>query len=141
MSLDLELTSDPSKGTFKDDVAKVSGEGVDVHGDEKRNPAKAVEEGKILISKSSGNCDGTAEDYLKWAKSLQTIFRGKPCTSHESKYEMTGLILYGNLKDTWDTLVHEHISVMVNRTFRMSSGEEHKMDFQGVSPMADIRHA
>ena len=42
-----------------------------------------------------------------------TIFKGKPCTCPESKFEVTGLMLYRNLKDTWEAIMYEHIGAVV----------------------------
>ena len=57
-----------------------------------------------------------------------TIFKGKPCTSPESKFEVTGLMLYGNLKDTWEAIMHEYIGAVVRKTFKKGTSEEHKKD-------------
>ena len=101
MSVDLRMSQEePTKPqvTFKDGTAGGSKE------EEKyvpaEPPAKAVEKSATYKQKFRKLCHETAEDYLKWHRSLMTIFKGKPCTSPESKFEMTGLMLYGNLKDT-----------------------------------------
>jgi hypothetical protein len=65
---------------------------------------------------------------LKWTRSLQTVFKGKPCTSPESKFEMTRLMLYGNLKDTWEAIQDDHIGVVVKRTFYKGTPEEVKKE-------------
>ena len=64
---------------------------------------------------------GTSKDDLKWARSLQTIFRGNPCSSAVAEFEITGLMLYGNLKDTWEAIMNEHISVVVKCTFKKNT--------------------
>ena len=45
-------------------------------------------------------CAGTAEDFIKWSRSLQIIFKGKPCESAASKFDMVGMLLYGDLCNT-----------------------------------------
>jgi hypothetical protein len=89
-------------------------------------PAKVVEKVASYKQKFRKMCHGTAEDYLKWHRSLMTIFKGKPCTTPEAKFEMTTLMLFGNLKDTWEAIMHEHIGVIVSRTFKKDTPEEHK---------------
>ena len=67
MILDLQLTSAPSKVSFKDDVAKVSGGGDDEYGDETKPPTHTVEEVKNTYKQRFRKlCNGTTEDYLKW---------------------------------------------------------------------------
>ena len=41
---------------------------------------------------------------------------------------MTGLMLFGNLRSTWDATIQEHISTIVNRTFRKMSGEDYEKE-------------
>ena len=127
MTLDLRLLHEDPKPqvTFKDGTASGSRE------EEKdvpaEPPAKAVEKAATYKHKFRKLCHGTAEDYLKWHRSLMTIFKGKPCTSPESKFEVTGLMLYGNLKDTWEAIMHEHIGAVVKKTFKKGTSERHKV--------------
>ena len=85
MTLDLRLTSDTTQVTFKDATASGTKEGEKE--DESKPPAKAVEKPNTYNQEFRKICHSSAEDYLKWARSLQTIFRGKPCTSVESRFE------------------------------------------------------
>ena len=128
MTLDLRLsqteTTAKPQVTFKDGTAGGSKE--EEKGTTSDPPAKAVEKVATYKQKFRKLCHGTAEDYLKWHRSLQTIFKGKPCTSPEAKFEMTGLMLFGNLKDTWEAIMHEHIAVVVSKTFKKGTPEEHK---------------
>ena len=127
MTLDLRLTPDTStQVTFKD--TKAGEEKDETRTDVAKPPAKAVEKPNTYKQKFRKLCHGSAEDFLKWARSLQAVFKGKPCTSPESKFEMTGLMLYGNLKDTWEAIQAEHIGVIVKRTFNKGTPEECKKE-------------
>ena len=53
-------------------------------------------------------CAGLAEDYIKWLRSINTIFKGKPYDLASSKFEMVGLMLYGDLRNTWEAIMTEH---------------------------------
>ena len=41
---------------------------------------------------------------------------------------MTGLMLYINLEDAWDTIMQEHIVQIVSRTFRKKTSKEYKKE-------------
>ena len=127
MTLDLRLSQEePTKPqvTFKDGTAGGSRE------EEKdvpaEPPAKTIEKAVTYKQKFRKLCHGTAEDYLNWHRSLMTIFKGKTCTSPESKFKVTGLMLYGNLKDTWEAIMHEYIGAVVSKTFKKGTPEEHR---------------
>ena len=98
MTLDLRLTPDTTQVSFKDATSSGTKEGEKE--DESKPPAKPVEKPNTYKQKFRKLCHGSAKDFLKWARSLQTVFKGKACTSPESRFEMTGLMFYGNLKDT-----------------------------------------
>ena len=71
-------------------------------------------------------CAGAAEDFIKWTRSLQIIFKGKPCESSARKFEIVGLLLYGNLRNTWEVIMIDHVTKVVTRTVRKSDGTEEK---------------
>ena len=58
------------------------------------------------------------KDFIKWLRSMQTIFKGKPCDSAASKFEMVGLILYWDLRNIWEAIIAVHTSKVVIRTVR-----------------------
>ena len=121
MTLDLRLTLEAYQMTFKDGTI---GKDKEKEKDKKtKHPAKVVEKAEKNTYKQRCRklCHGLAEDYLKWARSLQDIFRGKHCTSPEAKFEMTGLMCYGNLKDTWEAIMNTHIGTLVRKTFKKGS--------------------
>ena len=41
---------------------------------------------------------------------------------------MTGFILYGNLKDTWEGIQVEHISDVVRKTYKKGTDKEYKKE-------------
>ena len=41
---------------------------------------------------------------------------------------MIGLMLFGNLRGTWDVTIQKHVSTIVNLTFRKKSGEDYKKE-------------
>ena len=137
MTLDLRLTPDTTQVTFKD--AKASGTKEGEMEDESKPPAKPVEKPNTYKQKFRKLCHGSAEDFLKWARSLQTVFKGKPCTSPDSRFEMTGLILYGNLKDTWEAIQADYIGVVVKRTFNKGTPEEVKKEVPRGFTLGGIR--
>ena len=138
MTLDLRLTPDTTQVTFKDATASGTKEGEKE--DESKPPAKPVEKPNTYKQKFRKLCHGSAEDFLKWARSLQTVFKGKPCTSPESRFEMTGLMLYGNLKDTWEAIQADHIGAMVRKLLRRAPRRNIRRKSPEVSPFQDTRN-
>ena len=55
-------------------------------------------------------CTGDAETYIKWHKQLDQVILGKPCDNTKSKFEIVEMMLYGDLKDTW-----QEISKMIRK--------------------------
>ena len=49
-------------------------------------------------------CTGDAEAYIKWHKQLDQVILGKPCDNTKSKFEIVEMMLYGDLKDTWQEI-------------------------------------
>ena len=54
------------------------------------------------------------------------IFKGKPCDNAASKFEMVGLLLYGDLRNTWEAIMTDHVTKVVMRTVKKSDGSEEK---------------
>ena len=104
--------------TFDDNETKTKAGGEE----EDTTPVPVVEK-NTYNHKCRNLCNGAAEEFMIWNNSLQTIFKGKPCDNPESKFEMMDLMLYGNLKDTWDAIMQEHIGQIIPRTFRKKTGE------------------
>ena len=49
-------------------------------------------------------CTGDAKAYIKWHKQLDQVILGKPCDNTKSKFEIVEMMLYGDLKDTWQEI-------------------------------------
>ena len=84
-------------------------------------------------------CAGTAEDFIKWPRSLQLIFKGEPCDSAARKFEMVGLLLYGDLRNTWEAIMTDHTTKVVTRTVRKSDGTEEKKEMTRGYTEAGLR--
>ena len=84
-------------------------------------------------------CAGTAEDFIKWMRSLQLIFKGKPCNNAASKLEMVGLLLYGDLRNTWEAIMTDHVTKVVMRTVKKSDGSEEKKEMTRGYTEAGLR--
>ena len=70
MTLDLRLTPEVSQVTFKDGTA---GGAKEEENDESKHPARAIDKANTYKQKCWKLCHGSAEYYLKWARSLQAI--------------------------------------------------------------------
>eukprot|EP00978_Attheya_sp_CCMP212_P046675 scaffold404616_cov47-Attheya_sp.AAC.1 len=44
---------------------------------------------------------GSTEDLLLWLDELQTIFRNKPCTQADSKFDIVQLLTSGDARSYW----------------------------------------
>ena len=116
INLDLQLTTEetPKPAVRFEEEKESSGD--------KKKPTNTY---KQKFKKLSA---GTAEDFIKWTRSLQLIFKGKPCDTAASKFEMVGLLLHGDLRNTWEAIMTEHVSKVVVRTVKKSDGTEEKKE-------------
>ena len=46
-------------------------------------------------------CQGTAEAYLKWKIQLDHVLKNRPCESSKAKFDMSEVMLYGDLSKSW----------------------------------------
>ena len=75
-------------------------------------------------------CAGSAEDFIKWVRSMQIIFKGYPSDSAVLKFEMVGIILYGVIRNTWKAITTKHTSKAVIRTVRNKEGVETQKEME-----------
>ena len=127
INLDLQLSvEDKPKVAVRFEEEKES--------DEKK--AKGTNSYKQKIRKL---CVRTAEGFIKWTRNLHIIFKGTPCESAASKFEMVGLLLYGDLRNTWEAIMTDHVTKMVTRTVRKSDGSEEKKEMTRGYTEAGLR--
>ena len=59
------------------------------------------------------SCAGSAEVFIKLDCSLQTLIKGKICDSEKAKFDTTGVIIYSNPKDIWNTITTKYVSCIL----------------------------
>ena len=100
-SLYLNLNSVPDSIVKKRKLELGEEEGAKEPEEKESAPATAGSTIRQTIKKL---CTGDAEAYIRWHKQLDQVITSKPCDTNRAKFDLVDMMLYGDLKDTWQEI-------------------------------------